>query len=38
MIVIFGIKEQLNPIKKQLSNVIHGCMQTVLGMPIRLLK
>lgn len=33
MIVIFGIKEQLNPIKKQLSNVIHGCMQTVLGMP-----
>jgi len=33
MIVIFGIKEHLNPIKAQLSNVIHGCMQSVLGMP-----
>jgi phenylpyruvate tautomerase PptA (4-oxalocrotonate tautomerase family) len=33
MIVIFGIKEQLNPIKSQLSDVIHGCMQSVLGMP-----
>lgn len=33
MIVIFGIKEKLNPIKAQLSNVIHGCMQSVLGMP-----
>ena len=33
MIVIFGIKEKLNPIKAQLSNVIHDCMQSVLGMP-----
>lgn len=33
MIVIYGIKENLNPIKAQLSNVIHGCMQSVLGMP-----
>jgi hypothetical protein len=33
MIVIYGIKEKLNPIKAQLSDVIHGCMQTVLGMP-----
>ncbi|GLS91441.1 hypothetical protein GCM10007916_25100 [Psychromonas marina] len=33
MIVIFGIKENLNPIKAQLSDVIHGCMKTVLKMP-----
>lgn len=33
MIVIYGIKEKLNPIKAQLSDVIHGCMQSVLGMP-----
>ena len=33
MIVVYGIKEHLNPIKAQLSNVIHGCMQDVLGMP-----
>ncbi|MDA0745206.1 MAG: tautomerase family protein [bacterium] len=33
MIVIFGIKEKLNPIKGRLSDVIHGCMQSVLGMP-----
>ena len=33
MIVIYGIKEQLNPIKARLSEVIHGCMQKVLGMP-----
>jgi phenylpyruvate tautomerase PptA (4-oxalocrotonate tautomerase family) len=33
MIVIYGIKEKLNPIKAQLSDVIHGCMQNVLGMP-----
>jgi len=33
MIVIFGIKEKLNPIKAQLSDVIHGCMKSVLGMP-----
>lgn len=33
MIVIYGIKENLNPIKAELSNVIHGCMQSVLGLP-----
>ncbi len=33
MIVIYGIKEHLNPVKAQLSVVIHGCMQSVLGMP-----
>lgn len=33
MIVVYGIKEQLNPIKAQLSKVIHGCMQSVLGLP-----
>lgn len=33
MIVIYGIKEKLNPIKAQLSEVIHGCMQSVLGLP-----
>lgn len=33
MIVIFGIKEKLNPIKAKLSDVIHGCMASVLGMP-----
>ena len=33
LIVIYGIKEHLNPIKAQLSDVIHGCMQSVLGLP-----
>jgi phenylpyruvate tautomerase PptA (4-oxalocrotonate tautomerase family) len=33
VIVIYGIKEQLNPVKAKLSEVIHGCMQSVLGMP-----
>ena len=33
MIVIYGIKEYLNPIKAKLSDAIHSCMQTVLGMP-----
>jgi len=33
MIVIFGIKEYLNPIKGQLSDVIHSCMRSVLDMP-----
>ena len=33
MIIIYGIKEHLNPVKAQLSEVIHGCMQSVLGMP-----
>lgn len=33
MIVVYGIKEQLNPIKATLSKVIHDCMQSVLGIP-----
>jgi len=33
MIVIYGIKDQLNPIKAKLPDVIHGCMKSVLGMP-----
>lgn len=33
MIVVYGIKEKLNPIKAKLSDVIHECMQSVLGMP-----
>lgn len=33
MIIIYGIKEKLNPIKAELSNTIHSCMQSVLEMP-----
>ena len=33
MIVVYGLKEKLSPIKAQLSDVIHGCLQTVLGLP-----
>lgn len=33
MIVIYGVKQHLNPIKVQLSDAIHQCMQDVLGMP-----
>jgi len=33
MIVIYGIKENLNPVKSHLSDVIHKSMQSVLGMP-----
>lgn len=33
MIVIYGIRDKLDPIKAKLSDVIHGCMQSVLGMP-----
>jgi phenylpyruvate tautomerase PptA (4-oxalocrotonate tautomerase family) len=33
MILVYGIKEKLNPIKSKLSDVIHKSMQTVLGMP-----
>lgn len=33
MIVIYGIKEQLDPIKAELSTHLHACMQSVLGMP-----
>ena len=33
MIIVYGIKEQLNPIKRKLSEVIHSCMMSVLGLP-----
>ncbi|HMW72179.1 MAG TPA: tautomerase family protein [Cellvibrionaceae bacterium] len=33
MIIIYGIKEQLNPIKAKLSNTLQQCMQEVLGLP-----
>ena len=33
MIIVYGIKEKLNPIKAELSDIIHHCMQSVLGMP-----
>lgn len=33
MIIVYGIKEKLNPIKAQLSDIIHSCMMSVLGMP-----
>lgn len=33
MIVVYGIRDQLDPIEAQLSDVIHGCMQSVLGVP-----
>ena len=33
MIIVYGINEKLDPIKAKLSDVIHGCMQSVLGMP-----
>ncbi|HEY6527408.1 MAG TPA: tautomerase family protein [Cellvibrionaceae bacterium] len=33
MIIIYGIKEYLNPIKAKLSDTLQACMQEVLGMP-----
>lgn len=33
MILIYGIREKLDPVKERMSEVIHGCMQSVLGMP-----
>ena len=33
MIVIYGIREQLVPRQVPLSNAIHSCMQSVLGLP-----
>lgn len=33
MIVVYGIRERLDPIKAQMSDVIHESMQSVLGMP-----
>jgi len=33
MIVVYGINEKLNPIKSQLSSVIHESMSSILGLP-----
>jgi phenylpyruvate tautomerase PptA (4-oxalocrotonate tautomerase family) len=33
MVVVYGIKENLNPVKSKLSDLIHKSMQSVLGMP-----
>lgn len=33
VIVIYGNREHLDPIKARLSDVIHACMQTTLGLP-----
>ena len=33
MIIVYGVKDQLNPIKAKMSDVIHSCMKSVLGMP-----
>jgi len=33
MIVIYGIKENLNPIKSKMSTVIHDCLMSSLGLP-----
>ncbi|TNH04466.1 tautomerase family protein [Testudinibacter sp. TR-2022] len=33
MIVVYGLKHRLNPIKKELSDVIHRCMMFALDFP-----
>lgn len=33
MITVYGIDEVLNPIKGDMSDVLHDCMMRVLGMP-----
>lgn len=33
MIVIYGIDQNLNPIRRKMSDVIHQSMQSVLGLP-----
>ena len=33
MVIIYGIKEQLDPVKARLSNAIHASMCEVLGLP-----
>ncbi len=33
MIIIYGINQYLNPITSELSDVIHQCMSSVLGLP-----
>ena len=33
MISIFGLADNLNPIKARMSDVLHGCVVDVLGLP-----
>lgn len=33
MIIVYGVRERLEPIRQRLSDAIHGCMTSVLGMP-----
>lgn len=33
MILVFGIREKLDPIKAQMSDIIHDCMNKALGLP-----
>ncbi|MBN2714970.1 MAG: tautomerase family protein [Deltaproteobacteria bacterium] len=33
MITIYGIEDALNPIKARMSDVLHRCMTSILGMP-----
>jgi len=33
MIVVYGLRSKLDPVKQVLSDAIHQCMMTVLGMP-----
>lgn len=33
MISIFGLADRLNPVKARLSDVLHGCLVDVLGLP-----
>ncbi|MFL0811294.1 MAG: tautomerase family protein [Agarilytica sp.] len=33
MILVFGIREKLDPVKAQMSDIIHFCMSETLGMP-----
>jgi phenylpyruvate tautomerase PptA (4-oxalocrotonate tautomerase family) len=33
VISVFGLADRLNPIKARLSDVLHGCMVEVLGLP-----
>ena len=33
MISIFGLADHLNPIKARMSDVLHGCLVEVLGLP-----
>jgi phenylpyruvate tautomerase PptA (4-oxalocrotonate tautomerase family) len=33
LILVYGIADRLNPIKRRLSDAIHACMQAVIGLP-----